>query len=56
LRLGLVDNQRLIKKLKSGKYGPKLFPPISMSSLVLRRYDGAIKIHDITGDDHVNLH
>jgi len=26
-----------------------------MSSLVLRRYDGTIKYHDITGDDHVNM-
>lgn len=53
LRVGLVDNQRLVKKLKAGKYGPRLFPPVSMSSLVLRRYDGVYKVHDITGDDHV---
>ena len=53
LRMGLVENQRLVKKLKAGKYGPKLFPPVSMSSLVLRRYDGVFKVHDITGDDHV---
>lgn len=40
--------------MKAGKYGAKLFPPISMSSLVLRRYDGVLKVHDITGDDHVS--
>ncbi len=56
LRLALVDNQRLVKKMKAGKYGPKLFPPVSMSSLVLRRYDGVLKVHDITGDDHVSPH
>jgi hypothetical protein len=56
LRIGLVDNQRLVKKMKSGKYGPRLFFPISMSSLVLRRYDGILRVHDITGDDHVAPH
>lgn len=40
--------------MKSGKHGPKLFAPVSMSSLVLKRYDGVIKMHDITGDDHVS--
>jgi hypothetical protein len=56
LRLGLVDNQRLVKKMKASKHGPKLFPPVSMSSLVLRRYDGVLKVHDITGDDHVSAY
>jgi len=55
LRVGLVENQRLVKKLKAGKYGARLFPPVSMSSLVLRRYDGVYKVHDITGDDHVTV-
>jgi hypothetical protein len=26
-----------------------------MSSIVLRRYDGTIKYHDLTGDDHVGI-
>jgi hypothetical protein len=56
LRMGLVDNQRLVRKLKAGKYGPKLFPPVSMSSLVLRRYDGMIKLHDVNTDDFVSPH
>lgn len=58
LRIGLVvDNQRLIKKLKSNPhYGARLFPAVSMSALVLRRYDGVFKVHDITGDDHVSPH
>ncbi len=55
LRIGLVDNQRLVKKIKSGKWGPRMFSHVSMSSLVLRRYDGTIKYHDITGDDHVGM-
>ena len=56
LRVGIVDNQRLVKKLKAGRYGAKLFPLISMSSIVLRRYDGAYKVYDITGDDHIKAH
>ena len=52
----MVDNQRLVRKVKAGKYGPRLFSPVSMSSLVLRRYDGEIKFHDITGDDHKSAH
>ena len=41
--------------MKVGAWGPRLFNPISMSSLVLRRYDGAIRVHDITGEDHINF-
>jgi hypothetical protein len=56
LRVGLVTNLRLVKKMKSGPWGPRLFNQISMSSLVLRRYDGAIRVHDITGEDHISFH
>lgn len=42
--------------MKTGKYGPRLFFPISLSSLVLRRYDGTLKVHDVTGDDHVSMY
>jgi hypothetical protein len=42
--------------MKVGKYGSRIFPPVSMSSLVVRRYDGELKIHDITGDDHISFH
>ncbi len=42
--------------MKAGPWGPRLFSPISMSSLVLRRYDGAIKFHDITGEDHTSYY
>lgn len=55
LRIGLVENQRLVKKMKAGKWGPRMFATVSMSSLVLRRYDGTIKYHDMTGDDHVSI-
>ncbi len=56
LRVGLVDNQRLIRRLKAGRFGSRLFPPVSMSSLVLRRYDGELRVHDLAGgDDHVGV-
>lgn len=55
LRIGLVENQRLVKKMKASKWGHRLFATVSMSSLVLRRYDGTIKFHDMTGDDHVGV-
>ena len=41
--------------MKAGKWGPRLFATVSMSSIVLRRYDGTIKYHDFTGDDHVGI-
>jgi hypothetical protein len=41
--------------MKAGKWGPRLFATVSMSSIVLRRYDGTIKYHDLTGDDHVGI-
>jgi hypothetical protein len=41
--------------MKAGPWGSRLFNPISMSSLVLRRYDGAIRVHDITGEDHISF-
>jgi hypothetical protein len=56
LRIGLVENQRLVKKMKASKWGHRLFATVSMSSLVVRRYDGELKIHDITGDDHISFH
>lgn len=52
LRIGFVDNQKLIRKLKQ-KHGVNWFSPISMSSLVLKRYDGQIVYYDLTGEDHV---
>jgi hypothetical protein len=55
LRIAVVTNQRLVKKMKAGPWGSRLFNPISMSSLVLRRYDGAIRVHDITGEDHISF-
>ena len=55
LRIAFVDNQRTIKKIKN-KYGVKMFSKISMSSLVLKRYDNEIKYFDITSEDHVFAH
>ena len=55
LRIGVVDNQRVIKKIKA-KYGVKMFSKISMSSLVLRRYDGELIYYDLTSEDHVYAH
>lgn len=55
LRIGFVDNQKLIKKIKA-KYSTKMFTNIAMSSLVLKRYDGELENYDLTGDDHVHIH
>jgi hypothetical protein len=55
LRIGFVDNQRLIKKMKA-KYSVKMFSSIAMSSLVLKRYDGELLNYDLTSEDHVFIH
>jgi len=55
LRIGYVDNQKLIKKMKH-KYSVKMFSPIAMSSLVLKRYDGEIVNYDLTSSEHVFAH
>lgn len=55
LRIAFVDNQRLIKKMKL-KYSVRMFSSISMSSLVLKRYDGDILNYDLTSEDHVFIH
>ena len=55
LRIALVDNPKLVRKMKIGKYGNKLFAHVSMSSMDLRRYDGALKVLDITGGDTVQF-
>ena len=54
LRVGIVDNPRLVKKIKAGKYGHTLFPEVGLSALVLRRYDGVFRIHDLNGDSFVS--
>lgn len=33
-----------------------MFSSISMSSLVLKRYDGELMYYDLTSEDHVNIH
>lgn len=38
------------------KYSVKMFAPIAMSSLVLKRYDGEIINYDLTSEDHVFIH
>lgn len=55
LRIGIVDDKKLIKRLKL-KYGVKWFDPISMSSVVLKRYDGEYLTYDITSEHEVNFH
>lgn len=55
LRIGFVDNQRLIKKMKA-KYSVRMFSTIAMSSLVLKRYDGELLNYDLTSEDHVFIH
>lgn len=55
LRIGFVDNQRLIKKMKS-KYNIRMFSSVSMSSLVLKRYDGELIYYDLTSEDHMFAH
>lgn len=53
LRVGLVDNQKLIKKYKS-RYQTRMFSSVAMSSLVLKRYDGEILYYDLTSEDHIS--
>ena len=49
LRIGYIDDMKLIKKLKH-KYGVRFFEPIALSSLVLKRYDGEILTYDLTSE------
>ena len=55
LRIGIVDDKKLIKKLKL-KHGVQWFESIGMSSLVLRRYNGDYEHYDITSEANVNFH
>ncbi|CDW89510.1 UNKNOWN [Stylonychia lemnae] len=55
LRIGFVDNQRLIKKMKA-KYSVRMFSSIAMSSLVMKRYDGELLNYDLTSEDHIFIH
>lgn len=55
LRVGFVDNQKLIKKMKA-KYSTRMFSSVSMSSLVLKRYDGELVYYDLTSEDHLYFH
>ena len=54
LRIGMVDNQKLVKKLKL-KYGAQWFENIVMSGLVLRRYDGETLKYDFTSENTINF-
>jgi hypothetical protein len=38
------------------KYSTRMFGSVSLSSLVLKRFDGEIKYHDITSEEHVYFH
>lgn len=38
------------------KYSVRMFDPISMSSLVLKRYNGDLVHYDLTGDEHIFMH
>jgi hypothetical protein len=51
LRIGVVDNPRIIKKLKQ-KHQTAWFSAHSLSSLVLKRYDGEFKMFDFASEDH----
>lgn len=33
-----------------------MFSSVSLSSLVLKRYDGELKYYDLTSEDHVFVH
>jgi hypothetical protein len=55
LRIGIVDDQRLVKKFKN-KYGNKWFADVAMTSLVLKRYDGEFLNYDITSADDLAYH
>lgn len=50
LRVGVVTDNKLIKKLKRNK--PKYFPSDEgLSACALRRYDDTYVVHDISGLD-----
>ena len=51
----MVDDLRLVKKFKN-KYATKWFDPVSMTSLVLKRYDGEFLNFDITSGEDVAYH
>jgi hypothetical protein len=55
LRIGIVDDVRLVKKFKL-KYGVKWFSSVAMTSLVMKRYDGEIINFDITSGDDMAFH
>ena len=51
----MVDDVRLIKKFKN-RYGTKWFAEVSMTSLVMKRYDGEFLNYDITSSDDLAYH
>ena len=51
MRIGIVTDNKLIKKLKRNK--AHYFPNIGMSSCALRRYDNHYEVLDITGSTDV---
>jgi hypothetical protein len=55
LRIGIVDDKKLVKKMKL-KYGVKYFSTIGMSSLVLKRYDGEYITCDLTSGEPLAFH
>jgi len=46
LRIGMVTDPKLVVRMK--KAHPEFFPEVSLTGLVLRRYDGAIRVLDLS--------
>lgn len=49
LRVGLVTDPKLVKRLKREQETAKYFPNEGLSSCALRRYDGTFHVYDFTG-------
>ena len=54
LRIGIVDDQKLIKRLKI-KFGKLWFPDVGMSGCVMKRYDGKLRKYDIASEININF-
>jgi hypothetical protein len=46
LRIAMVTDPKLVVKMK--KSHPEFFPEISMTGIVMRRYDGVLRILDLS--------
>lgn len=48
LRVGIITDPKVIKRLRKSKGGAKYFPEVGLSSCALRRYDGEYSVLDLS--------